>query len=42
VGYETKENVGSVMIENENDNSVPWELIESIENIFNCTRYHLG
>jgi hypothetical protein len=34
--------IGRIIIESDNDNSIPYEIMESIEYTFNAQRYHLG
>ena len=41
-GYEKEENVGKIIISSEDDNSIPWEIIEWIESAFSAKRWHLG
>lgn len=41
-GYEKKENIGNIIIEGKNDNSIPFYLMDLIEDTFDCKRYHLG
>lgn len=41
-GYEIKENIGKIIIEGTEDNSIPHELFDRIENLFNARSYHLG
>ena len=40
--YETKKSIGKVIIEGCDDNSIPVDLQDEIENVFNATREHLG
>lgn len=42
-GYEGKEeNIGKIVIESKDDNSIPFDLMELIEGMFDARRYHLG
>lgn len=41
-GYEKESNIGKVMIMGTGDNSIPYEIWEEIENIFNANSEHLG
>ena len=41
-GYETPENLGKVIIESVNDNTIPWEIMERIQGKFETKRWHLG
>jgi len=41
-GYEREENVGKIIIESTEDNSIPWEIIDWIESAFSAKRWHLG
>lgn len=41
-GYERRENIGSIFIFSNGDNSIDWDVIEELEYIFNMRRYHLG
>lgn len=41
-GYEIEDNIGKIVIESMSDNSIPFELMELIEGIFEAKRYHLG
>lgn len=34
--------VGDILIESTSDNSIPWGLMDMIENGFQATRFHLG
>ena len=40
--YENESNIGKIIIESTSDNSIPYEMFEWIENIFNSDKYHLG
>ena len=40
--YESKENIGKIIISSAYDNSIPYQMFEWIEEIFNTTRHHLG
>ena len=41
-GYETPENVGKIIIESKEDNSIPYEIMNWIETAFSAKRWHLG
>jgi hypothetical protein len=41
-GYENANNVGEIMIKGTDDNSIPYEMWETINNIFNANNEHLG
>ena len=37
-----KDDLGKIVIEGKQDNSMPYQTFEIIENVFNAHRYHLG
>lgn len=34
--------VGDILVSSASDNSIPWGIVEAVEGLFDCTRYHLG
>lgn len=41
-GYEKKENIGKIIIKGSDDNIIPYELFDMIEDVFDADRKHLG
>ena len=41
-GYEHSGNIGKTIITSTSDNSIPYDLWEIIEDLFNADRHHLG
>lgn len=41
-GYEIEENIGRIIIRSQTDNSIPYELWDKINDIFDAKNYHLG
>ena len=42
VDYKKYVKVGDIVVLSKDDNSIPYEVIQAIEGMFNCERYHLG
>ena len=41
-GYEREDNIGKIILQSSSDNTIPYEMWDMINDIFNGVNYHLG